>query len=138
MKSCAHCGKMTLGEPLFCGSCGRSYDVRLCPRLHVNPRQATFCSQCGAHELSKPQPRVSIWRKALEFFLRLFSRALVACLLLLVLLEALTNLWMRNNFIVLGFLLAVLWWLWSQLPDWIRKLVRKSFERRRRGYGQDL
>ena len=29
---------MTAGEPLFCNFCGRSYDLKLCPHRHPNPR----------------------------------------------------------------------------------------------------
>ena len=58
MKYCYHCGHMTAGEPLFCDHCGRSYDVKLCPRLHPNPRGAEVCSQCGSRELSTPQPKI--------------------------------------------------------------------------------
>ena len=60
---CYNCGKFTGGKPLFCGSCGRSYDVKLCPRLHQNPRGAEVCSQCGSRELSTPQPKIPMsWR----------------------------------------------------------------------------
>src|SRR6267378_3273322 len=63
MKYCYACGHTTGGEPLFCNSCGRSYDVKLCPRLHVNPRLAEACSQCGTRDLSTPQPKVALrWR----------------------------------------------------------------------------
>jgi hypothetical protein len=61
MKYCHHCGRLTSGEPMFCQFCGRSYDVKLCPRLHANPRWAEVCSQCGSRELSTPQPKVSFW-----------------------------------------------------------------------------
>ena len=78
MKYCYHCGRLTSGEPVFCQFCGRSYDVKLCPRLHPNPRFADVCSQCGSRELSTPQPKVSPWWKVLEFLLRiLFGTVLV-------------------------------------------------------------
>ena len=40
MKYCYQCGRITTGKPLYCNSCGRSYDVKLCPRAHANPRSA--------------------------------------------------------------------------------------------------
>ena len=61
MKYCYECGRVTAGEPLFCQFCGRTYNVKLCPRLHVNPRFAEVCSQCGSRDLSTPQPKVSVW-----------------------------------------------------------------------------
>src|SRR5271169_1531111 len=65
MKYCYQCGRMTDGEPLFCNFCGRSYDVKLCPRLHVNPRFADACSRCGSRDLSTPQPKVPLlWHLA--------------------------------------------------------------------------
>ncbi len=63
MKFCYACGKTTTGKPLFCNFCGRSYDQKLCPRLHPNPRKAEACSRCGNRNLSMPQPRVPrLWR----------------------------------------------------------------------------
>jgi hypothetical protein len=65
MKDCYQCGKLTAGEPLYCNHCGRSYDVKLCPRHHQNPRGAEGCSQCGSRELSTPQPKLPMsWRLA--------------------------------------------------------------------------
>src|SRR5579871_334632 len=60
MKYCHKCHRLTAGKPLFCNSCGSSYDRKFCPRLHVNPRAAQVCSQCGSRELSSPQPRVPL------------------------------------------------------------------------------
>src|SRR5436305_12917338 len=58
MRYCNHCHKVTQGEPLYCNYCGRSYDFKLCPHRHPNPRSAEICSQCGSRELSTPHPRV--------------------------------------------------------------------------------
>src|SRR5580704_680547 len=61
MRYCHQCHRITSGEPLFCNFCGRSYNLKLCPHRHPNPRNAEICSQCGSRELSLPQPRVSFW-----------------------------------------------------------------------------
>src|ERR1700756_5276548 len=61
MRFCNQCHRMTAGEPLFCNFCGRSYDVKLCPHRHPNPRNAEICSQCGSRELSTPHPRMPFW-----------------------------------------------------------------------------
>src|SRR6185437_3885572 len=79
MKYCYQCGRLTAGEPMFCNFCGRSYDVKLCSRLHANPRNAEACSQCGSRDLSTPQPKVSIWWKVLMYLVR----GLLAVLLVL-------------------------------------------------------
>src|SRR5438552_3410484 len=71
MKYCYQCGRITAGEPVFCQSCGRSFDVKLCSRLHVNPRYAEVCSHCGSRELSTPQPKVPFSWKVLGFVLRI-------------------------------------------------------------------
>ena len=68
MRYCFHCRRITLGEPLFCNYCGRSYDRKLCPRRHPNPRTALVCSQCGSRDLSTPQPKGS-WRSRAVIFL---------------------------------------------------------------------
>jgi hypothetical protein len=38
---------------------------------------------------------------------------------------------MQSALIGLAILLGVLWWIWSELPQWVRKLVRKSLQRKR-------
>src|SRR5438132_6306112 len=78
MKYCYHCDRVTIGEPLFCNFCGRSYDVKLCPRLHVNPRGTHVCSKCGSTELSTPQPRVPFWARTVPFLITLISGILLS------------------------------------------------------------
>jgi hypothetical protein len=63
VRYCFSCRHITGGKPLFCNHCGKSYDVKLCVRLHQNPRRAEACSQCGSRELSTPQRYVPWWRK---------------------------------------------------------------------------
>ncbi len=126
VKYCYECGRMTAGKPLFCNFCGRSYDVKLCPRLHVNPRIAEVCSQCGSRELSTPQPRVSpVWR-LLGFLAKVVIALLLAYVLLAFLYELLRSPEASNALLVLAFLFAVLWFLWAMVPEWIRKFVRRS------------
>jgi hypothetical protein len=132
MKFCYQCGKLTSGEPLFCGSCGRTYDVRLCPRLHANPRHAKYCFQCGSDEFSKPQPKVSIWWKVLEFLARAFFGVLLAYFSLAFLVWFLGRPETQGGLVMIGILLGILWWLWSQLPEWFRKLVRRVLKRKER------
>jgi hypothetical protein len=57
---------------------------------------------------------------------------LLGCLLIPLLLTALLHQEVQNALLALAIMLVVLWWFWSQLPNWFRKLVRKSFERDRR------
>ena len=70
MRYCNQCHRITPGEPLFCNLCGRSYDFKLCPHRHPNPRNAEVCSECGSplNESSQtssalPQPAVPASRR---------------------------------------------------------------------------
>jgi hypothetical protein len=136
MKHCYECGRLTAGDPLYCNSCGRSYDVKLCPRHHANPRIAEICSQCGSRELSTPQPKVSVWWRILEWLVRMFLGTLLALLSIFAFFEFVKAVLQthagQGGLLALGILLGILWWLWGLLPDWFRKLVKRSFERRRR------
>jgi hypothetical protein len=136
MTYCFHCGKLTSGEPLFCNRCGRSYDVRLCPRQHPNPRHADCCSQCGSRELSTPQPKVSLWWHVLAFLIRVLLGTLLTVLSVLVVLAILTELIQRTEvqegLAVLGILLSGLWFLWARLPDWLREMIRRSTRKKER------
>jgi hypothetical protein len=71
------CGHTTGGEPRFCNFCGRSYDMKLCPKLHVNPRLAEACSQCGTRDLSTPQPKVPLRWLVFAFLSRWLSAAVL-------------------------------------------------------------
>jgi hypothetical protein len=131
MKYCYHCERVTSGEPLFCNFCGRSYDVKLCPRLHPNPRYATVCSQCGSHELSTPQPKVSLWWKVLGFLLQVLCGVLLAYLSLSFLVTLLKTPMVQAGLLGLGLLLLIMWALWMMLPEWFRKLIARVLKRKR-------
>ncbi len=132
MRHCYHCGRVTSGEPLFCNFCGRSYDVKLCPRLHVNPRYATVCSQCGSRELSTPQPKVSLWWKILGFVLQILCGIALVYLSLSLLVELLKTPMVQAGLLALGLLLIIMWALWAMLPEWFRKLIGRVLKRKER------
>jgi len=134
MKYCYQCGRMTSGEPLFCSFCGRSYDVKLCPRLHVNSRRAEICSQCGSRDLSTPQPKVSWWWKVFGVLLRYGLGAFLVLLSLLAAVELLTVPQVQNGVVCLAILFGALWWLWSELPNWLRDFVRRLIKRKERRF----
>src|SRR5438128_5766258 len=71
MRYCYQCSRMTLGEPRFCNFCGRTYDLKLCHRLHANPREAQVCSECGSRDLTTPQPKLAFWLRPFLFLLSL-------------------------------------------------------------------
>src|SRR4051794_25260525 len=92
MKHCYSCGRISAGDPLFCNSCGKSFDRKLCPRLHPNPRSAEICSRCGSRELSTPQPKVFFGWRILEWLARMAIGALLIVLALLLVYEVLSEL----------------------------------------------
>jgi hypothetical protein len=126
MKYCYECGRMTAGEPRYCQFCGRTYDVKLCPRRHENPRFAEVCSQCGSRELSTPQPKVSpVWR-VLEFFARVMVGLLIVYVVLSFVYGLVTTPETGDALMALGLLLVALFILWTMLPDWFKRLIRRS------------
>jgi hypothetical protein len=130
MKYCYQCGRMTAGEPLFCNHCGRSYDVKLCPRQHVNPRSAECCSQCGSRELSTPQPKIPMYLRLLALLARLGLGLLLFYASLSVAVALLRDPRIQQSLIVFALLLVVLWILWSKLPDWFREAIRAFWQNR--------
>jgi hypothetical protein len=131
MKYCYQCGKMTAGEPLYCGTCGRTYDVKLCPRSHVNPRGAEVCSKCGSRELSTPQPKVPMSLRLLALLVRLALGLLLFYASLSLVIALLRTREVQQLMVAFGMLLAVLWWLWSKLPDWFQDAIRSFWQNRR-------
>jgi predicted amidophosphoribosyltransferase len=130
MKFCYQCGKASAGDPLFCTKCGRTYDVRLCPRLHRNSRFAKACSQCGSRELSQAQPQVSLWGRVLEFLAKVAVGVFLVYVSLTALLDILRRPQFQAGLLIVGVLIGLLWWVWSQLPEWFRKLVWRSSKHR--------
>jgi hypothetical protein len=134
---CYNCNKITVGEPLFCNFCGRSYDVKLCPRLHANPRTAGICSQCGSRDLSTPQPKVPFGVPILEFLMRMIPGTVLAALSItavaLFILAILTRPALLLSTTLLLAALGFLWWVWSQIPASFRRVIHHLLARRREG-----
>lgn len=134
---CFNCDRITVGEPLFCNHCGRSYSVKLCPRLHSNPRGAEACSQCGSRDLSTPQPRVPLWVPILEFLIRIAPGVVLTAFTIgvtaLFIVELARRPQMLAAVVLLLISLGFLWWVWSQLPVWFRRAVHGLLIRRREG-----
>ena len=131
MKYCYQCGKMTAGEPLYCATCGRTYDVKLCPRSHVNPRGAEVCSKCGSRELSTPQPKVPMSLRLLALLVRLGLGLLLFYASLSLVVDLLRTREVQQVLVVFGMLLSGLWWIWSKLPDWFQEAIRSFWKNRR-------
>ena len=132
MNYCYNCGHITPGDPLYCNHCGRSYDLKLCPRHHPNPRAADVCSQCGSRELSTPQPKVpAIW-KLLAILLRLCLGVLLFYVTLSFLVTLARSTEFQQALVAIALLLIALWLLWSKLPDWLQELIRSAARRRRK------
>jgi RNA polymerase subunit RPABC4/transcription elongation factor Spt4 len=127
MRYCPQCHRLTTGEPLYCNHCGATYDVKLCPARHLNPRNAEVCSQCGSRDLSTPAPRLSLWLRPLLFGLSLLPGVLLALLLVLVALgivdQIATNGQVQIQILILFLLLALLWFLYIHLPKFIQKAL---------------
>src|SRR6266704_1062297 len=128
MRYCHNCHKTTTGEPLFCHSCGCTYDAKLCPSRHINPRWATVCAECGSRDLSTPAPRVPLVLKLFLLLLSLVPGLLLVLFLVLAVAalvnEVLTNQQVQAQLLVLILILALLWWLYLQLPHFIRNMFR--------------
>jgi len=133
-KYCFGCNRTTVGQPLYCNFCGRSYDEKVCPRKHLNPRYAGACSQCGSQDLSTPQPKVPWWVPIAEFLLTWIPGLVLAVLSLLTIAFVLP----KFNFgpdmffalLVVLFPLGMLWAVWSEIPRWFRTAIYRMLQRR--------
>lgn len=128
MKYCYQCGKMTAGDPLYCSTCGRTYDVKLCPRQHVNPRGVTCCSKCGSRELSTPQPRIPMVWRLLAILVRLAFGLLLFYVTLLLIAAVIRTQAAQHFLVAIGLLLAGLWYVFSKLPDWLQEFIRSIWK----------
>jgi hypothetical protein len=136
MNYCYNCGHITPGEPSYCNHCGRSYDVKLCPRAHPNPRSAEVCSKCGSRELSTPQPKVPAMWKLLAILVRLGLGLLLLYLSLGFLVALAKTTQFQQALVCIGFALVGLWLLWSKLPEWLQDLIRSAARRKGKKDGE--
>lgn len=136
MRLCTNCHRVTIGDPLFCNHCGLTYDAKLCPARHLNPRTAEVCSQCGSRDLSTPAPAPSIWLRPLVFAFTLLpgvALSLLWVLLAISILQAVvSNPDVLPRLLAMAIPLAILWLLYLQLPAFVRKLLRSTWERRKK------
>ena len=133
MRYCNQCHRITPGEPLFCNFCGRSYDLKLCPHHHPNPRNAEVCSQCGSREFSVPHPRIPLWLSPLLVLLSALPGLLLLGLTALfgigLLNLLLTNQQIQLQVLLVGLMLAFLWYLYMHLPHFLRRFVSRLLRR---------
>jgi len=131
MKYCHQCHKLTLGEPVFCNYCGSSFSVKLCGRLHSNPRSAQTCSQCGSRDFSTPQPKVPIVFRPFVALLHVAPRLIGFALFIGALYVALYIVAHDPRFIqglvCLLFLAVVCALIWKLLPKWLQGILKTSF-----------
>lgn len=128
MRHCNQCHRITPGEPLFCNSCGSSYDVKLCPARHINPRNADVCSQCGSRDFSTPAPPRSLLMVPLLWFASVLPGLLLILLSVLVLVGVvnalLTSQQLQFQLIIAVLIIGLLWYCYLQLPKFLRDLFK--------------
>jgi hypothetical protein len=133
MKYCHNCHHITGGEPLYCDYCGRSYDVKLCPRRHVNVRTAMVCSQCGSPDLSTPQPHMPFWFAPLVAALSLLPGLVLLLISVLLSIAAINAVLYQpaqlRTLLVLSLGVAGLWLLYLPVPYIIRTAVSRMWQR---------
>ena len=136
MRYCHNCHRVTNGEPLFCQSCGCTFDAKLCPSRHLNPRWATVCSQCGSRDLSTPAPRIPIWLAPVMFALSLLPGVVLALVLLMLVIGVinaiLTNQQVQSQLVVLIVLFALLWFAYIHIPHFVKDLFRSLWKRKKK------
>ena len=135
MKYCYNCNRVTLGDPLFCNFCGRSYDIKLCPKLHVNPRSAQACSRCGSRDLSTPQPKVPFWATIFLLILSIIPGLLLAAFSIIAIRFFIEHFLNTPDMLlaltILQIVLGMLWWGWTEIPLFFREAIHKMLQRRR-------
>ncbi len=131
MKYCHRCHKLTPGEPVFCNYCGSSYGVKLCARLHANPRSAQACSQCGSRDFSTPQPKIPMIFRPFVALLhvapRLISLALFAGAIYVAVYSVAHDPRLVQGLVCLLFLAFVCGLIWKLLPKWLQGCLKATF-----------
>jgi hypothetical protein len=91
--------------------------------------------------MSLPQPKVSFGWRVLEWLIRIALKVALGTVTFVfalgLLAEILRNPKIQSGVIVLALLVGLLVWLWSELPTWVRKFVRKLWSKRRQRHEGD-
>ncbi len=135
MRYCNHCHRITPGEPFFCLFCGRTFDVKLCPHRHINPRIADVCSQCGSRDLSTPAPPMGLASRFLWFAVSVLPGVLLLLMTVLLVVGFInvifTNPAMLFRFLILVLLVGILWRIYMQFPPPLRNLIKNIWPKNR-------
>lgn len=129
MKRCNYCFRYALRQPSYCPHCGRSYEVRICPRGHVSPRAVRFCATCGSDDLSTPAPPEGLLARASRWALVGWLYLFVAILAVSVALSLLATVDWNPLIGLFGSMLimaAVLYWATTLLPGPVKKVGRAA------------
>lgn len=125
MRYCHNCHRITAGKPLFCSNCGCTYYLKLCPRLHVNPRAAQVCAQCGSRDLSTPHPKIPVLLRPFVLLLDAGPGVVILLLLCIWMVFYIRQLWNNPNnllplmLVALG--LGLLLYGWMRINRWARR-----------------
>jgi hypothetical protein len=128
MRRCTYCFRFHPGSPTYCSHCGRTFNVKLCSRGHVNNRSVQFCGQCGSSEFSTPAPPASWLHHLTGFALYLFAgltAVVVGVIGVLALLNAINTEVLLLPLTRLALMLGFLYWTTTLLPGPVRKLGSK-------------
>jgi hypothetical protein len=129
MRYCYNCSLMTLGQPRFCNFCGRSYDVKLCPRLHDNTRESKVCSECGSRELSTPQPKLGLGLRVVQVSLSVVPGVVLLLASVMFFIVDVYSLFthpvLQFRFMLFGLALGLVWFLYIELMEFFRRKVRR-------------
>src|SRR5438067_616744 len=135
MRYCNNCHRLIPGDPLFCHFCGRSFDVKLCPHRHVNPRIAQVCTECGSRDLSTPAPVVGPLARAGLFLLSAAPGVLLLGMTVLLVVGFVgiifTDPAMLFRFLILIFLVGILWRIYMAFPPPLRSLLKSIWPKRK-------
>jgi hypothetical protein len=132
MKRCNACFRYAVGKPTYCPHCGRSYEVRLCPRGHASPRNVQFCSICGSGDLSTPAPPEDVLARASRWLLvfALYAFGVIAAGSVGVALIASLDLrQLAGPLFSLAVMWALLYWTSTLVPGPIKKVGRAAGRR---------
>lgn len=129
MKRCTACFRYGRSNTQYCSHCGRSFNVRICPRGHINPRGVSFCTECGSADLSTPGPPagflfyLSDWALKLMIFAGLGIVFLTLALGLIYFID-----WsaIAPRLALLAVMLGFLYWTTTLLPGPVKKLGKAA------------
>ena len=135
MRYCSSCHRWFSARPTYCPACGRTWDVKLCPRGHENDANSNnnYCSTCGSPDLSQCSGKERWFSIMLGFLTGKAGMITIISFAILMLCSiSKQGFELLMSFVLaIGVLIIGVWVAFSMMPSFLKSVLRWLWRRAR-------